>query len=68
MKGIVIGRTAIDGYLVSYVKNPHFGTAQLIDATESGSNETPFEHSVRSTYDRFARQQSRRAKSQKEKH
>lgn len=69
MKGIVIGRTAVDGYLVSYVKNPRFGTAQLIDATESGSDESPLERSsVRCAHDRFARKQSRRAESQEKKH
>lgn len=63
MKGIVIGRTAVDGYLVSYVKNPRFGAAQLIDATESGSDETPLERSVRCAHDRFAGKQGGRAES-----
>ena len=51
------------GYLVSYVKNPRYGSAQLIDATESGSDETPLERSVRCAHDRFAGKQSGRAKS-----
>lgn len=38
MKGIVVGRTAVDGYLVSYVKDPRNGPAELIDVTESGKN------------------------------
>ena len=63
MKGIVIGRTAVDGYLVSYVKDPRLGSAQLIDATESGSDETLLERSVRCAHDRFAGKQSRRAES-----
>ena len=53
----------MDGYLVSYVKNPRYGSAQLIDATESGSDETPLERSVRCAHDRFAGKQSGRAKS-----
>lgn len=40
MKGIVVGRTAIDGYLISYARNPANGIIDLIDLTESGKKNT----------------------------
>ena len=36
MKGIVVGRTAIDGYLVSYVEKKD---GVMVDLTESGKRE-----------------------------
>ena len=36
MKGIVVGRTAIDGYLISYARDPLHGEIDVLDVTESG--------------------------------
>ena len=36
MKGIVVGRTAIDGYLISYARDPLHGEIDVMDVTESG--------------------------------
>ena len=36
MRGFVVGRTAIDAYLISYIKKGINGDADLIDATNAG--------------------------------
>ena len=35
MKGVVVGRTAIDAYLLNYVKQAENGMADVVDVTDS---------------------------------